>query len=265
MTLEQKVARSKGIITEALDRFGNERMAIAWTGHKDSTLVLWLFRLVCSEGGIRLPKCMMIDEGDVFAEVRDFMKTVTTAWDIELVEARNTDVISRARGIGDPIVVSDLNEQNRAELLRIGYTGDTFPFEPESLVGNHLLKTCAMNMFIREHGLKALATAIRRDEQSARGQESHFSDRLDNDPPHMRVHPILHFTERDVWDTIQENNIPYCGLYAQGYRSLGARYNTLKTSDLPAWDQGLETTPERAGRGQEKEQLMDRLRALGYM
>ena len=148
MTLEQKVARSKGIITEALDRFGNEKMAIAWTGHKDSTLVLWLFKLVCSEGGIRLPKCMMIDEGDVFVEVRNFMRTVTTEWDIELVEARNTDVISRARGIGDPIVVSDLNEQNRSELIRIGYTGDTFPFEPESLVGNHLLKTCAMKLAV---------------------------------------------------------------------------------------------------------------------
>jgi phosphoadenosine phosphosulfate reductase len=208
---------------------------------------------------------MMIDEGDVFDEVRDFIKTVAAAWDVEVVEARNTDVISRARKIGDLIVVSGLNEQNRAELLKIGYTADTFPFEPESLVGNHLLKTCAMNVFIREHGLEALATAIRRDEQSARGQESYFSDRLENDPPHMRVHPILHFTERDVWDAIQQNKIPYCGLYAQGYRSLGARYNTLKTSDLPAWEQDLETTPERSGRGQEKEQLMDRLRALGYM
>ncbi len=265
MTLAQKIEKSKGIISEALDRFGSEKMAIAWTGHKDSTLVLWLFRLVCGETEMRLPKCMMIDEGDVFEEIRTFMGTVTAAWDIELVEARNTDVISRAHGIGETIVVSSLNEQNRAELLRIGYTGETFPFEPESLVGNHLLKTCAMNMFIREHGLKALATAIRRDEQSARGQESYFSDRPDNEPPHMRVHPILHFTERDVWDTILGNEIPYCGLYALGYRSLGARYNTLKTSDLPAWEQELEASPERAGRGQEKEQLMDRLRALGYM
>ena len=83
MTLAQKIERSKEIITEALDRFGSEKMAIAWTGHKDSTLVLWLFRLVCSERGMRLPKCVMIDEGDIFGEVRDFIRTVTTEWGIE--------------------------------------------------------------------------------------------------------------------------------------------------------------------------------------
>lgn len=265
MTIAEKIEKSKEVIAEALSRFGNERMAIAWTGHKDSTLVLWLFRLVCTEQGIRLPKCMMIDEGDVFEEIRTFMKTVTSEWSVELVEAKNTDVLCRVKKIGDPVTVADLNEQNRAELLRIGFTGETFPFEPESLVGNHLMKTCAMNAFIREHRLQALATAIRRDEQTARNQESHFSDRPDNDPPHMRIHPILHFTERDVWNTIMEYEIPYCGLYAQGYRSLGARYNTHKTSELPAWEQALENTSERAGRGQEKEELMDRLRALGYM
>ena len=127
-----------------------------------------------------------------------------------------------------------------------------FPLNPKVLVGKHLLKTCAMNIFIRENGLEALATAIRRDEQSARGQENYFSDRPDNDPPHTRVHPILHFTERDVWDAILENKIPYCGLYAQGYRSLGARYNTFKTSDLPAWEQDLDSVAgaRRQGSGE---------------
>jgi phosphoadenosine phosphosulfate reductase len=39
----------------------------------------------------------------------------------------------------------------------------------------------------------------------------------------------------------------------------------MKMSDLPAWEQDLENTTERAGRGQEKEQIMKQLRNLGYM
>ena len=40
---------------------------------------------------------------------------------------------------------------------------------------------------------------------------------------------------------------------------------TGKASDTPAWMQDLENTPERVGRGQDKEQIMGQLRALGYM
>ena len=50
-TLEEKVAKSQGILTEALDRFG-PRMAVAWTGGKDSTTTLHLLKEV---GGGRVP------------------------------------------------------------------------------------------------------------------------------------------------------------------------------------------------------------------
>jgi phosphoadenosine phosphosulfate reductase len=59
--------------------------------------------------------------------------------------------------------------------------------------------------------------------------------------------------------------MPFCSLYYQGYRSLGAKGSTSKNSDIPAWEQDLENTTERAGRGQDKEQVMEQLRTLGYM
>ena len=42
-----------------------------------------------------------------------------------------------------------LNIRNRKELEKIGFTENTFLFEPESFVGNHLMKTVAMNNFIK--------------------------------------------------------------------------------------------------------------------
>lgn len=85
-------------------------------------------------------------------------------------------------------------------------------------------------------------------------------------PEHTRIRPILHFCEKDLWDTYAAFDIPHCVLYEQGYRSLGAK-TTSKISEegVPAWEQDLENTEERAGRRQDKEKAMERLRKLGYM
>ncbi|HDK27177.1 MAG TPA: adenylyltransferase, partial [Candidatus Atribacteria bacterium] len=85
-------------------------------------------------------------------------------------------------------------------------------------------------------------------------------------PEHTRVSPILHFTERDIWDNTHLHNLPYCPLYKIGYRSLGARSSSNPGEvGVPAWEQDLENVPERAGRRQDKEKAMARLRKLGYM
>ena len=266
--LEQKIADAKKVISEAFDRYPVQDLAVAWTGGKDSTLVLALVRDVCRETGMPLPKCFCIDEGDMFDEVRAFLADVSAEWRVSLEYIHNHDVSSAAGGeLGAPVPVSALNERNRREIERLGYDEDTFDYEPESLVGNHLMKTVALNGYLEEHGVSAFFEGIRWDEQGAREGESFFSPRLATpySPEHMRVCPILHFTERDVWDAHFCLSLPICPLYRQGYRSLGARVTTHKTQDLPAWEQNLENTDERGGRRQDKEGLMKRLRDLGYM
>jgi phosphoadenosine phosphosulfate reductase len=262
LNLDDKIAQSKKIISEALDRFGND-MVIAWTGGKDSTTMLWLYKTVCAERNIQLPRCIFINEGDVFDEILTLVDIIKKMWGVTVIELKNGDVLSRVNKIGDIVHVDDLSGRNRNELKNLNFTDKEFPFEPESFVGNHLMKTVPLKVFIEENSIKALSTAIRWDEQEARKQEVYFSAR--ENPDHTRVQPILHFTERDIWSTIHTYKIPYCKLYEIGYRSLGARCSTHKNSDIPAWQQDLENTPERVGRGQAKEQIMDQLRSLGYM
>lgn len=263
LPVEKKVEKSVEVIKEAIGKFGVENMAIAWTGGKDSTTMVWLFRCACRELGVKMPRLMFIDEGDVFDEIWDIFHKLKKEWELDVVIAKNTDVSDKAQKLGDIVKVSSLNERNKKEIEKIGFTEEEFPFEPESYVGNHLMKTVAMNLFLEKYSVKALSTAIRWDEQSARVAEDYFSPR--ETPPHTRIQPILHFTERNIWDNIHKNKIPFCELYKLGYRSLGARCSTFKNSDIPAWEQDLENTTERAGRGQSKEEIMGKLRDLGYM
>jgi len=263
------VEKSKEVVREAFKKFDPVDTAITWTGGKDSTTTLWIISQVCQEDGIKLPKVMTIGEGDSFPEIHDFINKWSKEWKLDLEWCINQDVIDAAGGKLSAIVrVKDLDERNQAEIKRIGYEGDTFPFEAESYVGNHLMKTVVFNQFIERNGVKGIFQGLRRDEQPARAQDEYFEHKEAAHlvPEHTRIKPILHFTERDIWDNIMVNQIPYCVLYEQGYRSLGAKTTSaIAEPGVPAWEQDLEHTVERAGRRQDKEQMMERLRKLGYM
>ena len=98
-------------------------------------------------------------------------------------------------------------------------------------------------------------------------------------PPetHVRVHPLLHWSEIDVWRYTQREAIPLVELYfaknGQRYRSLGdediTRPMASEATTLDDIIAELETTKvaERAGRAMdhETEDAFERLRADGYM
>ncbi len=64
---------------------------------------------------------------------------------------------------------------------------------------------------------------------------------------------------------VDQKNVPISPEYFAGFRSLGSEISTEKTTNEPAWLQDLDNTTERAGRAQDKEDLMERLCDLGYM
>ncbi len=266
--LEEKIDKTKDVFKQAYDRFSVEDMRLIWSGGKDSTLTLWICHQFCTANNLILPKAFTIDEGDAFEEIDEFLKKYAKEWNIVLDWGRNEDVLKAANyTLNAEVKVKDLSQRNQEEIKRIGFDLEKFPFEAESYVGNHLMKTVVFNTYLDDNNVKAVFQGLRWDEQSARKNDD-YSDEVDGDdltPAHTRYRPILHFTERDIWDTTLHFNIPFCPLYRQGYRSLGAKTTSIKSSDIPAWEQNLENTEERAGRRQDKEKTMDRLRKLGYM
>ena len=263
LSLPEKIAVAQRVLAGAMDRFG-EAFWLAWTGGKDSTLTLWLARELCLATGRAMPRVLTIDEGDAFPEILAFQARLAADWELDLHVAANREILAAKPALGDYIDLGGLSEAVRAEAARAGFTGPGFPFDPESPLGNQLLKVLPLNVFLRDRGVAALASAIRWDEHPARADEVFESGR--DAPPHWRAHPSLHLREADVWAVIRGNDEPFCELYRQGYRSLGTRSGTTRRSDLPAWEQDLnERGGERAGRDQGKEDAMEQLRALGYM
>jgi phosphoadenosine phosphosulfate reductase len=260
---------SKDVVRQAFDKFKPEELGITWTGGKDSGLTLWIIRQVCIEKGIPLPRTMIIGEGDEFEEIEQFVDKIKKEWNVPLEVCRNENILNAANYQLNVLVkVKDLNERNREELKRIGFEEDEFPFEAESYVGNHLMKTVVFNQFLERNRIKGIFQGLRWDEHPARFDDPYFEHKEGSDlsPEHTRIRPILHFTEKDLWDTYAAFQIPYCVLYERGYRSLGAKTTSLiSVEGLPAWKQDLENTEERTGRRQDKEKAMERMRKLGYM
>jgi phosphoadenosine phosphosulfate reductase len=267
--LKSLIQKTKDVYKQAYDRFDVKDMRIIWSGGKDSTLALWICRKFCEENNLRLPKCFTIDEGDAFPEIDEFLKKYETEWNIELDWGRNEDVLRAANyTLNADVTVRDLNERNQTEIKRIGLDLEKFPFEAESYVGNHLMKTVVFNTYIEDNDVKAVFQGLRWDEQPARQNDPYVEEMeaADLTPAHTRIRPILHWKERALWDAILHFGIPYCSLYEKGYRSLGAATTSkIAVDGVPAWGQDLENTIERAGRRQDKETAMQRLRQLGYM
>ena len=166
---------SKDVVRQALDRFKPEELGITWTGGKDSGLTLWIIRQVCLEKGIPLPQTIIIGEGDEFEEIDQFVERIRKEWNVPLEICRNEDVLKAANStLNDLVNVEELNERNRAELKRIGFDEEEFPFEAESYAGNHLMKTVVFNEFLERNKIKGIFQGLRWDEHPARFNDPYF-------------------------------------------------------------------------------------------
>ncbi|ELZ85685.1 sulfate adenylyltransferase subunit 2 [Haloferax elongans ATCC BAA-1513] len=292
-TLEDKLEKAAEVTATALEQYENP--AVMWTGGKDSTVVLYVVREVAADMGVPVPPVVFIDHFEHFDETEAFVHEWTEKWDLDLIVARNEDIARLDADPGDELALSDLSEETRRELDRLGYEGDTLVLDADTFEGNHLLKTVALNDVISDHEFDGIFSGVRWDEQEARADETFFSPRHESEkyPPHDRVHSILQFEEADVWaafwnyivpdsvdgypvghvpktsddlpEGITPSDLPVSPKYFEGYRSLGTESGSAKTEDRPAWVQDLGASKEREGRAQDKEDLMGRLRDLGYM
>jgi len=279
--LDELVNKSIYILRETNSQFKNP--CVLWSTGKDSTAMLNLIRE--SFFGSFPWDIIHIDTGWKFPEMYEFRDKLVKDWNLPLVIAK-----SPFAGKMNP----KYSKNAHVECCQ-------------------KLKTDPLKDIIEQRGYDAIVVSIRRDEHYIRNLERVSSPRDKNfrwrflrkknkdekgDAPfeslqdtelwniyaadfgnvhHIRRHPILHWTENDVWEYIKDRKIPVNPLYfskkGHRYRSLGCHTCTSpipsKAKSIDEIIEELKTTkiPERSGRAQdkEKEQVMRRLRALGYM
>ena len=231
--LEDKIEKAIEIVATGLEEY--ETPAIMWTGGKDSTLTLYFVKEVAEQYGYDLPPAVFIDHYQHFDELLEFVDRWAGEWDLDVIFARNDDIGAHVdeHGLvpGDDIEVAELSEHNCHHVREIlEYEEDTFPFLLDTYVGNHLLKTVALNNTLEEHDIDGIISGIRWDEQEARADETFFSPRHDPDiyPPHDRIQPILQFAEADVWEAFWNFVVPDT---VEGYPDDG--YVPQGQEDLP--------------------------------
>ena len=215
-----KIRVSNKVIEKSFAKFS--RLGVFWTGGKDSTVLLDLIRRF--KGKLDLP-VFFIDHRMHFKETLNFVEKVRSLWNLNLVFLpMSKNILVNFEG---------LSLQEKKEAVRI-------------------LKIRCIQEALKKFSLQGIFVGIRWDEHKERAKERFFSKR----EKHVRIHPILHFSELDIWEYIRQFDTPYNPLYDKGYRSIGERDFTKPVLD-PRF-------PERAGREKEKELIMGKLRKMGY-
>ena len=171
MIAKSKIKEAQKIIKQASKRWDADKIAIAWTGGKDSTVILDLVRRTF-EGVIPF-KVIFNDSTIEFPEVYDFINQLSKKWNLQLITIPHLPDDLEAYN-------QSKNSEDKMEIMR-------------------LAKINAINYAIAKYDLQAFMSGIRADEHESRSQETLFSPRTS----HTRVHPILNFTLTDIWDYIK--------------------------------------------------------------
>ena len=256
------------ILREAHRKF--KRLAMLWSIGKDSSVLLWLARKAFF-GHVPMP-CVHVDTSYKIPEMIQFRDQKVREWNIDLIVGQNKAALAAGKTFPN------------GALTRVECCG--------------LLKRDALQQVIEEKDYQAVIVGIRRDEEGTRAKERYFSPRDRNfewnfkdQPPelwdqfktdfdpgtHIRIHPLLHWTEMNVWEYIEREKIPIVDLYFAKdgfrYRSLGCAPCTKpvpsQANTVAEIIEELRETKvsERSTRAQdqESEDAFERLRASGYM
>jgi sulfate adenylyltransferase subunit 2 len=251
------------ILREAFNRI--DRLSMLWSVGKDSNVLVWLAKKAFF-GHVPFP-VINIDTGKKMPEMYAFRDTYAKIWGLDLVIAQCPPIEAI-----DPSLPPATRSAAR--------------------------KTEALKQIIAERGFDGVIAGIRRDEEGTRAKERIFSPRgvtgdwdYRDQPPefwdqfntehppgtHLRVHPLLGWTELDIWRYIEREKIPIVDLYfakdGRRYRSLGDKDITFPVASSAATlaeiIAELESTKvaERSGRAMdhESEDSFERLRSAGYM
>jgi len=280
------------ILREAYANFKN--LGMLWSIGKDSTVLLWLTRKAFFG---HVPFTLVhVDTTFKIPEMIAYRDNLVRQWKLNLIYGINEEAVRNKQTFPDgnidritccKVLKTDaLVNTINGKWTRYRFNHDTAKYEPEK----------------NSEPFDGILAGIRADEEGSRSKERYFSARnltssweIEEQPPefwnqfktefapgtHVRIHPLLDWTELNIWEYIQREQIPTVSLYynqgdGKRYRSLGcypctspidSQARTVKEIVEELRNGQLKNIAERSGRAQDKDDGggLETLRRGGYM
>lgn len=290
--LDMLESKSIYILREAYSQFKN--LCMLWSIGKDSTVLLWLARKAFF-GHIPFP-LVHIDTNYKIPEMISYRDSLAREFGLDMIVGMNS------RAIEDKATYPDGNTSriDCCKALKTEALVNTLNGNWQRKRLNH--ETGRYELDSNNDAYTGVIVGLRADEEGSRSKERYFSARdsksrwdIAEQPPefwsqfktdfapgtHVRVHPLLDWTELNIWEYIQQEKIPLVSLYfnqgdGKRYRSLGcwpctspieSESETVAQIVDELREGKLKNIAERAGREQDKEDGggLEELRKGGYM
>jgi len=283
--LDELEDQSVYIFREAFKHF--KQLCMLWSIGKDSTVMLWLARKAFF-GHVPFP-LVHIDTSYKIPAMIEYRDRVAREWGLQMVVGQNRAAL--ADGMGPERGRLTCCGALKSDALRKTLSGEwpRMRMQPNGVYAEEK----------NGEPFTGVIVGARADEEGSRSKERYFSPRdhggdwdIADQPPelwnqfktdfapgtHVRIHPLLDWTEVNIWEYVEREKIPIIDLYfdkGQGtrYRSLGCEPctgNIESCAKNPAEvivELRTIGTAERAGRAQDREHAyaMEKLRREGYM
>lgn len=290
--LEQLENLSIHILREAYAGFKN--LCMLWSIGKDSTVLLWLARKAFL-GHVPFP-LVHIDTHYKIPEMIAYRDRLTRQWHLDMIYGQNSEALAAKKTFPD----GNADRLTCCRLLKTEALKHTLSGQWPRWRYNHAAGQYEIDA--NTEPFTGVIVGLRADEEGSRSKERYFSPRdrqsewdIADQPPefwnqfktdfapgtHVRIHPLLDWTELNVWEYIEREKIPTVSLYynqgdGKRYRSLGCWPCTFPISSQAKNPQEiiqelrsgqLANIAERSGRAQDAEDGggLETLRRQGYM
>ena len=290
--LDKLEAQSIYILREAYANFKN--LCMLWSIGKDSTVMLCLARKAFF-GHVPFP-LVHIDTRFKIPKMVEYRDKLAKKWKLHMVYGENGQALKCKQTFPD----GNVNRIECCRLLKTTALKNTLSGKWTRYAMDH--KTGKYVPDKSKEPYTGVIVGVRADEEGSRSKERYFSPRDKNNdwdigdqPPelwnqfktdfapdtHIRVHPLLDWTELNIWEYIDRENVPVTDLYFnQGkgtrYRSLGcypctspveSTANNIKEIIEELRSGKFSNIAERSGREQDKDDCggLETLRKDGYM